>query len=336
MRAIVVKKYGPPEQMEWREVSEPQPKPGEMLIRIRAIGINFADILSRMGFYQGVPKPPFIPGLELAGEVESDATGRFAPGQRVAALSMFKAYAERIAVRADQVFPVPDGVPLEDAAAIPVNYLTAYHSMFYMGNLQPGDRILIHGAAGGVGIAVVQLAKARKLVTFGTAGPTKQDYLRQMGVDHPLDYTKDDFEKAVRKIAPEGIEMVLDAVGGDYFKRSYRCLGPTGRLVVYGFSTIVGASGKREPLRAAKSLWQTPRFHPLKLIEHNVAVIGVHLGRMGQRGHVLKPQLEEIYRLYGTGEVKPVISKAFPLEEAAEAHRYIHARKNIGKVLLIP
>lgn len=336
MRAIVVRKYGPPENMELREMPDPQPQPGEVLIRVRAIGINFADILGRMGFYQGVPKPPYIPGLELAGEVEADASGRLRPGQRVAALSMFHAYAERIAVRADQVFPVPDDVPLEDAAAIPVNYLTAWHSMFYMGNLQEGDRILIHGAAGGVGIAAVQLAKARKLITFGTAGASKQDYLRSIGVDHPIDYTRDDFQKAVRKIAPEGIEMVLDAVGGDYFRRSYRCLGPTGRLVVYGFSTIVGPSGKREPVRAAKAMWQTPRFHPLKLIEHNVAVIGVHIGRMGHRGQVLKPQLEEIYRLYGTGEVKPVISKSFPLAEAAEAHRYIHARKNIGKVLLIP
>lgn len=336
MRAIVAKKYGPPGVMEYRETPDPQPKAGEVLIRVRAIGINFADILSRMGFYEGVPKPPFTPGLELAGEVEADSSGRFPPGQRVAALSMFKAYAERIAVRADQVFPVPEGVSLEDAAAIPVNYLTAFHSMFYMGNLQPGDRVLIHGAAGGVGIAAVQLAKARKLVTFGTAGSSKQDYLRQIGVDHPIDYTKEDFQKAVRKVSPEGIEMVLDAVGGEYFRRSYRCLGPTGRLVVYGFSAIVGASGKREPLRAAKALWQTPRFHPLKLIERNVAVIGVHLGRMGSRGPVLAPQLAEIYRFYNTGEVKPVISKSFPLAEAAEAHRYIHARKNIGKVLLIP
>ena len=332
MRAIVARRYGPPGVLELQEV--PDPPRAAVNIRVRFVGINFADILSRMGFYQGVPKPPFIPGLELAGEVESDASGRFSPGQRVAALCLFKAYAERISVAAEQVFPVPDGVPLEDAAAIPVNYLTAYHSMFYIGNLQTGDRILIHGAAGGVGIAAVQLAKAHKLVTFGTAGPSKQDYLRQMGVDHPIDYTKDDFETVVRRVAPEGIEMALDAVGGDYFARSARCLGPTGRLVVYGMSAVVGPSGKRDPLRAAKAFWQTPRFHPLKLIEKNISVIGVHLGRLGGRGHVLAPQLADIYRMYADGQVRPVISKTFPLAEAAEAHRYIHARKNIGKVLL--
>src|SRR6266849_3668320 len=140
-----------------------------------------------------------------------------APGARVVALAMFSAYAERVAVPAHLVFCLPDDVPFAEAAAIPVNYLTAYHSMFQMGNLQPGDRILIHGAAGGVGIAVVQLARAQQLEIFGTAGPSKQDFLRQIGVDHPIDYTREDFQQAVRRIAPDGIEMVMDPIGGKSF-----------------------------------------------------------------------------------------------------------------------
>ena len=159
--------------------------------------------------------------------------------------TQFNAYAEWAAVPARQVYRLPPGMPFDDAAAIPVNYVTAYHSMFAMGNLQPGDRILIHGAAGGVGIAAVQLARARGLVIFGTAGPAKQEYLRKIGVDHPIDYEKTDFVQVVRKFAPDGIEMVMDPIGGKSFARSCKCLGSTGRLVVYGFSAAAGPDGKR-------------------------------------------------------------------------------------------
>jgi NADPH:quinone reductase-like Zn-dependent oxidoreductase len=224
----------------------------------------------------------------------------------------------------------------EEAAAIPVNYLTAWHSMFEMGNLRAGDRILITSAAGGVGVAAVQLARARGLITFGTAGPAKQDFLRKIGVDHPIDYTRENFLEVVRRVAPEGIEMTFDAVGGKSFADSYKCLGPMGRLVVYGFSTVVSSRGKIDYLRAAREFWQTPRFRPLPLIEKNIAVIGVHIGRLAHKAGVLGPQLEEIFRLYHTGQVKPVIGKTFPLAEAADAHRYIHTRQNIGKVVLLP
>src|SRR5271156_4520401 len=178
MRAMVVKRYGPPEVFESQEVPDPQPKPGEVLIRVKAVGINFADLLQRMGIYPGTPKPPFVPGLEVAGVVEKVAEGgkpsegaALKPGDAVAAFTPFNAYAEWVAVEASQAFRLPAGMPFDDAAAIPVNYLTAYHSMFMMGNLQPGDRILIHGAAGGVGIAAGQQAKARGLEIYGTAGP---------------------------------------------------------------------------------------------------------------------------------------------------------------------
>ncbi len=336
---MVVRKYGAPEVFEWREVPDPQPRPGEVVIRVRAVGINFADLLARMGVYSGTPKPPFIPGLELAGEIEDAGppTGSAAPkrGDRVIAMSLFKAYAEKIAVPARQVLPVPPGMSFEEAAAMPVNYLTAYHSMFYMGNLQPGDTVLVHGAAGGVGVAAVQLARAKQLRVYGTAGAAKQSFLRELGVDRAMDYTKEDFEKVVRRERPEGIEMVLDPIGGKSFAKSYRCLGPTGRLVVYGFSTVSGASGRMNWLNAARAMWQTPRFHPLKLIHDNIAVIGVHLGRMPSRGELLKKQWDEITRLHAEGKVKPVIGKTFALEEAALAHRYMHERKNVGKVVLM-
>jgi NADPH:quinone reductase-like Zn-dependent oxidoreductase len=340
---MVVRRYGPPEVFEQREVPDPQPKPGQALIRVRAIGINFADLLARLGVYGNTPKPPFIPGLEFSGEVEQVIPGEqgstappLAPGERVASLTMFKAYAERVVINSEQAFRIPDSMSFEDAAAMPVNYLTAYHSFFEMGNLRAGDRVLITSAAGGVGVAAVQLARARGLITFGTASSGKQEFLRQIGVDHPIDYTRQNAREVVRRVAPEGIEMAFDAIGGKSFAESYRCLGPMGRLVVYGFSTAVDERGRINYLRAAREMWNTPRFRPIPLIEKNISIIGVHIGRLAHKAKVLAPQLAEIFRMYLAGEVKPVIGKTFPLAEAAAAHRYIHNRQNVGKVLLLP
>jgi synaptic vesicle membrane protein VAT-1 len=342
MRAMVIRRYGPPEVFEAQEIPDAQPKPGEVLIRVKAIGINFADLLQRMGLYPGTPKPPFIPGLEIAGVVEKVAEGgtRTAEsdglnrGDAVAAITHFNAYAEWVVVPARSAWRLPPGMSFEDGAAIRVNYLTAYHAMFTMGNLQPGDRILIHGAAGGVGIAAVQLARVRGLVVFGTAGPTKQDYLRRIGVDHAIDYQRSDFVDVVHKFAPDGIEMVMDPIGGKSLSRSAECLGPMGRLIVYGFSAAAGPEGKKSLFRAGRALFTTPRFHPLKLMRDNVAVIGVSLGTLGSRGAAVRQEMEEIFSLYAAGKIKPTIGKMFPLTEAAAAHRYIQDRKNIGKVIL--
>ena len=341
MRVMVVKRYGNPDVLEMREVPDPLLKPGEILIRVKAIGVNFADLMQRMGIYPGVPKPPFVPGFEVAGVVEKVADGgraaegdAISPGDAVCAVSQFNAYAEWVAVPASQVYRLPAGMPFDDAAALPVNYLTAYHSMFAMGNLQSGDRILIHGAAGGVGIAAVQLARARGLEIFGTAGPTKQEYLRKIGVDHAIDYEKHNFVDVVRKFSPDGIEMVMDAIGGKSLANSYKCLGPTGRLVVYGLSAAAGPDGKKSFVRGLSALLQMPRFSPLKLMRDNITVIGVSLGTMPSRSALMRSEIEEIFKLYASGKLKPVIGKSFPLADAASAHKYIHARKNIGKVVL--
>lgn len=277
MRAAVVKKYGGTENFEVQDWPHPAVKPGECLIRVRAVGINFADLMQRMGVYPGTPKPPFIPGFEVAGTVEK----------------------------------APD-----------------------TGKLRAGDRVVVHGAAGGVGVAAVQLAKARGVEVFGTAGPSKQDFLRTIGVEHPIDYSREDFVQAVRRAAPKGIEMVLDPIGGKSWARSYACLGMMGRLVVFGFSAAAGASGKRSLPRAMKAFLQTPRFSPLQLMERNVAVIGVHLGRMAGREAVLGREMEEVMRMYAAGQIQPVVGKTFVLEQAAEAHRYLHNRRNVGKVVL--
>lgn len=342
MRAMVVRRYGPPEVFEAAERPDPQPKAGEVVIRVKAIGVNFADLLQRMGLYPGTPKPPFVPGVEVAGVVEKVAEHAAGSeptplkrGDAVAALTRSGAYAEWLSVSADEAYLLPRGMSFEDGAAIPVNYLTAYHSLFTMGNLQPGNRVLIHGAAGGVGIAAVQLAHARGLSVFGTAGRNKQEFLRRMGVEHAIDYEKSDFVQVVQKYAPEGVDLVMDPIGGKSFARSAECLGPMGRLVVYGFSAAAGPEGKKSWLRGGKALLQTPRFHPLKLMARNIAVIGVNLGNLRSRAAVLRSELDDLFRMYAAGQIKPVIGKTFPLTEAAAAHRYIHDRKNIGKVILL-
>jgi NADPH:quinone reductase-like Zn-dependent oxidoreductase len=341
MRALVVRRYGPPKVLELQQVPDVQPKAGEVLIRVKAIGVNFADLLQRMGVYPGTPKPPFVPGLEIAGVVEKVLEGAkpgeiepLQAGDAVVALTQFNAYAEWAAVPAARVFRLPPGIPFDEAAAVLVNYLTAYHAMFTMGNMQRGERILIHGAGGGVGIAAVQLARTRGLVTFGTAGPAKLAYLRKIGVEHPIDYTKIDFVEAMRNYAPDGIEMVMDAIGGRSFARSYQCLGPTGRLVLYGFSAGAGTGATRSALAGLKATLQTPRFDPIDLMDKNISVIGVRLSKLASRPALLRSELAEIFRLYGEGKIKPVISRTFPFDRAAEAHEYIHGRKNIGKVVL--
>jgi NADPH:quinone reductase-like Zn-dependent oxidoreductase len=284
-----------------------------------------------------------VPGLEVAGIVEKVGEGAkpgdgaaetLRPGDAVAALSNFNAYAEWVTVPTHHAFRLPAGMGFDEAAAIPVNYLTAYHSLFTMGNMLPGDRLLIHSAAGGVGIAAIQLAKTRGLKIFGTAGPSKQETLRKLGVDHAIDYQKDNFVEAVHKFAPDGVEMVMDAIGGKSFSRSYDCLASTGRLVIYGFSTVASADGKRSMFGGAKALLETPRFHPLRLLQKNISVIGVNLSGLQSRIALLRSEMAEIFELYAAGKIKPVIGKRFPLVEAAAAHQYIHERKNIGKVVL--
>jgi synaptic vesicle membrane protein VAT-1 len=185
-----------------------------------------------------------------------------------------------------------------------------------------------------VGIAAVQLARAKGLEIFGTAGPAKQEYLRKIGVDHAIDYEKNDFVEVLRKFSPDGIEMVMDAIGGKSFANSYKCLGPTGRLVVYGLSAAAGPDGKKSAARGLSAILQTPRFNPLRLMADNITVIGISLGKMPSKAGLMHREMEEVFKLYETGKIKPVIGKSFPLADAVSAHKYIHARKNIGKVIL--
>lgn len=339
MKAIQVTRYGPPEVLALRELPEPMPAPGQVVVRVHAAGINFADILMRLGLYPGTPKPPFVPGFEVAGTIESlgDGVGpEFSAGQRMV-VSTFPGggYGEKVAVPAQRALPLPAAMSFEDAAALPVNYLTAYQALTFMAHLGAGERVLIHAAAGGVGLAAIQLAKLAGAEIFGTASASKHEFLRQQGLHHPIDYHTQDFEAEVLRLTRgEGVDVILDAVGAESYRKGYRLLRPGGRLLCYGLSAAVTGPGRS--LRALVAWWRSPSFNALDLIGKNRAVIGVHLGEMGRAQPArVRSWLEELFRLYTAGKIKPHVGKTFPLAEAAAAHHYIHSRQNIGKVLLL-
>jgi NADPH:quinone reductase-like Zn-dependent oxidoreductase len=335
MRSVWIPRPGPPEVLEVREGPEPVPGSGQVLVRVRAAGVNFADVAARMGFYPDAPPRPCVVGYEVAGTIERLGPGvgaELAPAQRVVALTRFGGYAEAVAVPTAQVFPMPAAMGFEEAAAIPVNYLTAVLMLYRFGNVRRGETVLVHAAAGGVGMAALQLCRAVGAEVIGTASASKHAVLREAGVAHCIDYRTEDFEAAVRRITGgRGVDIALDATGA--FRKSYRCLAPLGRLVCFGLSS---ASSGLEPkrLQALLSVARLPFFHPIKLMNDNKAVIGVNLGHLWAHIDMLRREMMTLLEGWSTGVIKPVVGKTFPLVEAAAAHRYIQERRNVGKVVL--
>ncbi len=324
--------------LEVREAPDPEPRPGEVRLRVRAAGLNFAEIMGRLGLYPDAPKPPCVLGYEAAGIVDALGEGVTSPsvGARVVALSRFGAHADTLCVPAGQVVELPGAMGFEEAAALPVNYVTAYHALFRVAALRPGDRVLVHMAAGGVGIAALQLCRTvAGVVTFGTSSRAKHDAIRAHGCTHPLDYRSVDYESEVRRIEPAGVDVVLDPLGGNDWRKGYRLLRPAGRLVAYGFANL--ASGERRSyVHAASQLARTPIFTPLGLMNDNKAVAGVNIGHLWGEGALLREEMEALVRLYRDGQIRPHVDQAFPFERAAEAHRRMQGRQNVGKILLVP
>jgi NADPH:quinone reductase-like Zn-dependent oxidoreductase len=336
MRQVVVTRYGPADVLEVRERPDPTPGEGQIRIRVRAAGVNFADILARMGLYPGAPRPPAVIGYEVAGQVDVLGPGvtGIMPGDRVFAFTRFGGYADRVIVPAGAAFRVPGELSDAEAAAIPVNYLTAVVALYKLANIAPGETVLVHGAGGGVGVAATQLARLRRARIIGTASAIKHDALRAFGVDHPIDYRTTDVEREVKRITNgRGADVILDPLGGRSFATSYRLLAPLGRLVVYGMSSI--APGERRRLWHVVAEWmRMPRFSPLSLINRNRGVIGLHLGHLWNERAQLATAMELLLSEFRAGRLTPVVAKCFPLERAPDAHRFIQNRLNIGKVVL--
>jgi synaptic vesicle membrane protein VAT-1 len=338
MKQVWIPKIGAPEVLEVREAADPEPGEGQVRVRTQASGVNFADIMARMGLYPDAPPLPTVVGYEVAGTV--DKIGAKAEGvkvgDRVLALCRFGGYSDTIVVPAEQVIPLPDSLTFEKAAAIPVNYVTAWLMLIHHGNVQKGDRVLVHAVAGGVGVAAVQICKWRGAEIIGTASGSKHARLKELGVAHCIDYTKQDFEVEVKRITDgKGVDLVLDAVGGKSFMKSFRSLAPLGKLMMFGVSSFAPGE-KRSIVAALRGLMSMPKFGAIPLMNDNRGVIGVNLGHLWDHAAKLRGMLEQIRALAADGTFDPIVDVTFPFAKAAEAHAYLQGRKNFGKVLLTP
>jgi NADPH:quinone reductase-like Zn-dependent oxidoreductase len=334
MRAVVITRRGDPSVLQVQQLQDPPPPGrGQLRVAVRAAGVNFADHLARVGLYPDAPKLPAVVGYEVAGTVEAVGEGVDAEriGQRVLAGTRFGGYAEIVNVAAHDSVPLPDALSFEQGAAVPVNYATAWAALHGYGSLRAGERVLVHAAAGGVGIAAVQFAKAAGAEVHGTASPGKHQKLAELGVDRAIDYRRDGWW---RDIGP--YDLVLDALGGTSLRRSYDLLRPGGRLVGYGVSNM--QHGEKRSLRAAAPhvLAMLRGFNLLDQLSESKAVIGLNMLRLWDDRGTLEPWITPLTKALDDATIVPVVHAAVPFAEAPEAHRILAARRNVGKVVLVP
>ena len=338
MKQVFIVGAGGPEKLQLREAPDPQPNGNEVRIRVRASGINFADILARQGLYPDAPKLPAVVGYEVSGVV--DAAGLEAGegwiGREVFALTRFGGYADTVVVPAHQVFAKPAGLTHEQCAAIPVNYLTAWQLMKVMGSLSQGETVLIHNAGGGVGLAAIDIARHVGARSIGTASLGKHAFLKARGLDEAIDYTRGDWlPELIRLTGDRGVELILDPLGGSHWKKSYKALRHTGRLGMFGISTAT-ESKLPGPLRLISVGLGLPLFNPISLMNQNRSVFGVNLGHLWHEPDKIRVWGDAVLRGIAEGWARPHVDKSFPLAQAGEAQAYIEARRNTGKVVLVP
>lgn len=334
MRAVVITKHGDPSVLKVQERPDPPPPgPGQLRIDVRAAGVNFADHLARVGLYPDAPKLPAVVGYEVAGIVTAvgDGVDPARVGERVLAGTRFGGYAEMVNVAAADSVALPEAVTFEQGAAVPVNYATAWAGLHGYGSLRAGERVLIHAAAGGVGIAAIQFAKAAGAEIHGTASPGKHAKLAEFGVDRAIDYRQDNWWKGLGPY-----DMVLDALGGTSLRRSYHLLRPGGRLVGYGISNM--QEGEKRSLRKAAphALAMLRGFNLIDQLSESKTVIGLNMLKLWDDRGSLEPWITPLSKALQDGTVSPVVHAAVPFAEAPEAHRILAARENIGKVVLVP
>jgi NADPH:quinone reductase-like Zn-dependent oxidoreductase len=333
MRAVIITRHGDPSVLEVQERPDPRPAAGQVRVAVRAAGVNFADTLARVGLYEDAPDPPCVVGYEVAGEIAEvgDGVDPGRVGERVMAGTRFGGYAEQVVVGAADAIALPDALSFEQGAAIPVAYATAWAALVGFGSLRAGERVLIHAAAGGVGIAALQLARSAGAEVHGTASPGKHARLAELGIDRAVDYRQDGWW---RGLGP--YDVILDAIGGASFRRSYDLLRAGGRLVAYGASSV--QEGETRSLRRA--LPQAARmfrgFNLIRQMGESKAVIGLNMLRLWDDRGTLEPWTAPLAGALADGTVRPVVHEAVPFERAADAHRILAARQNVGKVVLVP
>jgi synaptic vesicle membrane protein VAT-1 len=338
VRQIVTSSTGGIEVLKVQEKPDPKPAADEVVIRVRAAGLNFADILSRQGLYPDSPPKPCVMGYEVSGVIESvgESVNSSFVGKSVAALTRFGGQSELVAVKAMQVFDKPAELTFEQAAAIPVNYLTAYALLVVMGSLHEGESVLIHNAGGGVGLAALDISKKIGATTYGTASPSKHKFLAERGLDHAIDYRGQDWQPVLQQLTNgRGVDLIIDPIGGAHWKKSYASLRHTGRLGMFGVSTA-SADGFAGKLKMLKAVIQTPWFHALPLLNRNRGVFGLNLGHMWHEPEKVAIWMRDILRGVEEGWVRPYVDRSYSFADVGKAHQYLEARKNIGKVVLVP
>lgn len=324
MKVVTFEQYGGPEVLQYIDAERPKPRSNEVLVEVKAIGINYADTARREGQYV-VPTPlPYVPGSEVAGvvaEVGSKVT-KFQVGMRVSALIESGGYAEFVALDESALIPVPADVDFEQAVALPLQGLSAYHILKTMGRLAPGETVLIHAAAGGVGAIAVQLAKlfgAGKIIATASSAE-KLEHAKALGATHLVDYTKEGWVDEVKRITDnKGVDLALEMAGGDVFNKTLKCLAPFGRLVIFG-----AASGEQA------------EFTPGQLMRKNQSVIGFFLPQIMRNPELFQQSFKELLGYMANGQLKLTIGGSYPLADAAEVHRLLQSRKTIGKLVLNP
>lgn len=336
-RALVLTGYGGYDKVKLQvKKGKPALKSGEVLVRVKACGLNFADLMARQGLYDRLPSPPVTPGMECAGIIEAvgeEVTDRKV-GDNVLVLNRGGLWQEVAVVPTSHTFLMPEGMSFEEAAALPVNYITAYMMLFDFGHLRPNQSILIHMAAGGVGIAATQLCKTVNDVTiFGTASASKHEVISEGGVTHPIDYRTRDYVEEVRKISPKGVDIVLDPLGGSDTHKGYNLLKPMGKLISYGAANML-AGQKKNLFAVAKTWYQQFSVHTLSLIQSNRSVCGFHLGYLDSESELIAQVMNAVLDLYHQGKIKPRIDSTYHLEQVGDAMRKMQERNNIGKIIL--
>ncbi len=319
MRAIHISSLDGPSAVQAVDVPQPEPGPDQVLIRVRAAGVSFPEVLQTRGLYQIQPPLPFVPGSEVAGEIVTAPEGSgLAPGDRVVSMVLLGGFAEHAVAQADMAFPLPDSVTFEQAASIPLNYLTAYFGLVQRGRMIEGESVLVHGAAGGIGTAAIQVAKAfgAGRVVAVTSTPEKGEVATAAGADEVV--LADGFKDAVK--ASGGVDIVVDPVGGDRFTDSLRCLKEEGRLLVIGFTA-----------------GDIPEVRVNRLLLNNISVVGVGWGAyVLKRQGLIREEWDALLPHLASGVIDPPIGATFGLEDAADALLTLDERRATGEVLLTP
>jgi len=341
MRKIVIHKPGGYRRLLIEEHPDPVPGPGEVLIEVAAIGINFADCVTRMGLYASARHYegyPVTPGFEVAGRIAALGAGvsGLQAGQEVLAVTRFNAYATRLVVPCAQVYPLPPQLGITAAAGFPTVALTAWFALFELAHPHPGDRILVHSAAGGVGGMLVQLGRIAGCEVTGVVGAAhKVAAVRELGAAAVIDKSGTDLWTAATEIAPGGYQVILDANGVATLRQSYRHLAPVGKLVVYGFHGMLRTrGGVPSRLRLLLDYLRTPRFSPFDLTTRNRSVLGFNLSFLFDRGDILASAMSQLLQWLREGRLHPPPVTTFPFEAVADAHRALESGQTVGKLVL--